>query len=116
MHLYFKKWARIVAQRIRTIGFFKKFPKGVAIKTDVRYKNGAATIKSKSGYLINVTRLNEDGTPFVAPDRPADHPSEVELDEYNWNYYIRTKDGEQALAAEYAVTLYEFLRGLHDAY
>lgn len=94
--------------------FFKKFPRGVAIITDVRYKNEAATIKEKKGYLINVTRLNPDGTVFIAPDRPAGHPSEVDLDEYNWDYYIRTKSGEQALSAEYAITLYEYLRSHHD--
>lgn len=91
---------------------FLKNSNNVAIITDVRYKNEAAEIKKRGGYLINVTRLNADGTLFVAPDRPADHPSEVDLDGYNWDFYIRTHSGEAALAADQAITLYEYLRGL----
>ncbi len=78
---------------------------GVGIITDVRYKNEAQEIKKRGGYLINVTRLEEDGTPFVASDRPANHPSETELDGYNWDAFIKTKSGEEGLAAEQAITL-----------
>ena len=55
-----------------------------------------------------MTRLNEDGVPFVAGDRPADHPSETELDGYNWDGYIKTKTGQEALAAEQALALFNF--------
>ena len=94
--------------------FFAAQPHGVAIITDVRYLNEAARIKEAGGYLINIARHNANGSLFVAPDRPADHPSEVELDGYNWDYYIRTRSGEQALAAELAITHFEYLRGLTD--
>lgn len=81
---------------------------GVALITDVRYQNEAEEIKKRGGYLIGVTRLEESGTPFVAPDRPSGHQSEVDLDDYNWDGYIRTKTGQEALAAEQAITLATF--------
>lgn len=81
---------------------------GVGIITDVRYQNEATWIKSYGGLLINVTRLEENGQPFVAPDRPADHISEVDLNDWNWDGYIRTKTGQESLAAEQAITLANF--------
>lgn len=92
--------------------FFKKNPNGVALISDVRYQNEVATLRDRGGYTINVTRLNADGSVYIAPDRPADHPSEVDLDGYNWDFFIRTRSGEEALAAEQAITLYEYIRGL----
>src|ERR1700677_958119 len=87
-----------------TIGPFK----GISLITDVRFKNEAAYIRNAGGFLINVTRLNEDGTPFVAQDRPSDHPSETELDGYDWDGFIKTKTGQEALAAEQALTLFNY--------
>lgn len=78
--------------------------KGIALITDVRYKNEADEIKKRGGFLINVTRLNEDGTPFAAQDRDPNHLSETDLDDYNWDAYIRTKSGQEALSAEQAIT------------
>ena len=85
----------------------------IALISDVRYLNEANFIKGVGGYLVNVARLNADGTPFVADDRPANHPSEVELDEYNWDYRIIAHTGEAAVVGEVAVTIVEYLRGLH---
>lgn len=93
---------------IERVAFKMSGFKGIGLLTDVRYQNEAAWVKSQGGVLINVTRLNEDGTPFVAPDRPADHLSEIDLDDYNWDGYVRTKTGQEALAAEQAITLANF--------
>lgn len=79
--------------------------KGIGIITDVRYLNEAAWIRSQGGILVNVSRLNDDGSPFVAPDRDPNHPSEKELDNYPWNAYIKTYTGQEALAAEQAITI-----------
>lgn len=81
---------------------------GISLISDVRYLNEAHEIRSRGGYLINVRRLNEDGTPFITDDRPADHPSETELDGFNWDGYITTKTGQEALTAELAVTMVNF--------
>jgi hypothetical protein len=86
------------------IGSFK----GIGIITDVRYKNEAVWIRKSGGILVNVSRLNDDGTPFVAPDRPANHLSEIDLDGYNWDAYIKTKSGQEALAAEQALTIFNY--------
>jgi len=80
---------------------------------DVRYQNEAQYIKNAGGYLVNVTRLNPDGTPFVDPSRPADHPSETELDNWNWDFKFVISDGHAALTGELAITLTEYLRGIH---
>ena len=87
-----------------TIGSFK----GIGIITDVRYKNEAAWIRKNGGILVNVSRLNDDGTVFVAQDRPANHPSEIDLDGYDWDAYIKTKTGQEALAAEQALTIFNY--------
>ena len=79
--------------------------KGIALITDVRYLNEASWIRSRGGILINVSRLEEDGSPFVAGDRDPNHPSETELDGYPWNAFIKTYSGQEALSAEQAITI-----------
>jgi len=82
----------------------------IAIIADMRYRNEAEFVKRRGGFLVNVTRINPDGKPYIAQDRSADHPSEIELDDCNWDYRIVSK--EAALTGEYAVTLVEYLRGI----
>lgn len=92
---------------------FEAIPAGtdLAIFTDVRFKNEAQAIKDRRGYLIEVVRLNEDGTRFISQDRPADHPSEIELDGYEgWNCSIKTQSA--VLTGEIAVTIAEYLLAL----
>lgn len=91
---------------------FQKVPSCVnmLLISDVRYQNEAEHIKSLGGYLVNVSRLNEDGSPFVADDRPADHPSETELDGYNWDFYIKAKSGQAELIEQQAFAIAEYIR------
>lgn len=92
----------------------KKIPSNldIAVISDVRYLNEAKAIKAIGGYLINVTRLNPGGTPYVADDRPANHPSEIDLDNYDWDFYIKVHSGETVILAEQAITIVEYLRNL----
>lgn len=60
----------------------------VALITDVRYQNEAKHIRDRGGRLINVVRLTANGSRYIADDRPANHPSEIELDDYVWDYDI----------------------------
>jgi hypothetical protein len=83
----------------------------IAVFTDVRFKNEAEMIKQKGGYLIEVIRLNQDGTRYYATDRPSDHPSETDLDNYNFDFNITSKS--DVLTGELAVTIAEYVRGLH---
>lgn len=82
----------------------------VAIITDVRFLNETAYVKANGGATINVSRLNLDGTPYVDPSRPADHPSETELDDYLWDYRIVAYSGEVALIEQLAICIAEFAR------
>lgn len=84
--------------------------KGVVVITDVRYINEADWGKNIGGHLINVSRLNQDGSAFVADDRDPNFISEVQLDGYNYDHYIKTKSAAET--AEQAVTIAEFIRGL----
>jgi hypothetical protein len=84
----------------------------VAMVTDVRFIDEADAIKQRGGYTINVQRLNKDGSQFLDPSRPADHPSETQLDGYNWDFYIKSPDGHAALTGEMAITIAQYLRGL----
>jgi len=100
-------WVKICYSKILSSSVARN---GIAIIPDLRYKNEAEFLKSKGGILINVKRLNEDGTQYIADDRDPSHPSEIELDGYNWDYYIVSK--EAALTGDMAITIAEYLRGL----
>jgi hypothetical protein len=84
----------------------------IAMVTDVRFIDEAEAIKQRGGYVINLQRLNKDGSPYVDLSRPADHPSETQLDGYNWDFYIKNKEGHAALTGEIAITIAQYLRGL----
>lgn len=86
----------------------------ILVIPDCRYKNEVKFIKAQGGYLVNVQRLNPDGTAFITTDRPSDHPSETDLDGYAWDFYLKTTEGHAALTAQMAVCLVEYLRSLHN--
>jgi hypothetical protein len=100
---WIKEWQKQIA------GF-----KGVIVTGDVRFLNEAKAIKQAGGYTINVTRLNKDGSPYRDPYRPADHISETELDNFNWDFRIIGSDGHAALTGEQAITISEYLGGLNE--
>lgn len=100
-------WVNVVAKAVAD-------DDGIVLITDVRFPNEAAYVKSAGGFTINLTRLEEDGSVYVAPDRPKDHISEIALDGYNWDGFIRTKSGQEALAAEQAITLANFFYELTE--
>lgn len=80
----------------------------VVITTDMRFLNEAAAIREIGGFTVNVVRLNADGKPYIDPTRPATHQSEIDLDGYNYDYAIHSKDA--VLTGEFAITLVHFLR------
>jgi len=68
----------------------------IAIIPDVRYKNEAQAVRDRDGILIQVIRVNEDGSQFIDPSRDPKHPSEIELDDYlGWDYIVRARDLNQ---------------------
>jgi hypothetical protein len=84
----------------------------IVLATDMRFTNETNVIKQLGGYTVNVTRVSQDGRPFYDPARPADHISETQLDDYNYDYRLIVKTGDQALLEEYAITLIHYLRAL----
>lgn len=80
------------------------------LTTDMRFYNEAVAVKALGGTTIQVNRLNVDGTPFVDTSRVKNHPSETQLDGYNYDYKITVKTGDLVLLEEWAVTLVHFLR------
>ena len=84
----------------------------VAVFTDIRYQNEAAEVKARGGFVINVSRLNADRTPYVDSSRSATHASEIDLDGYLFDYYIKAYTGEVALIQEVAITIAEYAGGL----
>jgi hypothetical protein len=86
----------------------------IVLISDVRYRNEADYIKARGGFVIDVQRLNLDGTPWIATDRPADHPSEIDLDGYNFDYYIKVKTGNVALVGDLAITHVEHIRRIME--
>lgn len=84
----------------------------IVLTTDMRFTNEAQAIKYAGGYTVQVNRLNTDGTRFIDPSREPNHPSETQLDGYNYDYKITVKTGDLALLEEWAVTLVHYLRAL----
>jgi hypothetical protein len=82
----------------------------VALITDVRFPNEVAFCDA----AIKVMRWvpTEFGAaPFVAQDRPADHPSEIALDDYTgWFTQINVMDGELHKLQEAAISVYQLAR------
>ena len=56
-------------------------PPTMLIIPDVRFENEAVFVRRVGGYLVHLRRCDADGTPYVCPDRPSDHPSEQETDD-----------------------------------
>ena len=84
----------------------------VAVISDLRYINESAAVANRKGFLIDVRRLNPEGTPFIAEDRPANHQSEIDLDDAPFDFYILAKTGDSALVAQQAITIAEYAKGL----
>jgi hypothetical protein len=78
--------------------FIEEMRPPVALVTDVRQTNEAEFIRSVGGVMVNVTRYNPDGTVFVTADRDPNHITEVQLDDYPYDYYIKNNRGVGDLA------------------
>lgn len=98
-------WINKLAEQINAF-------KGVAVITDIRYTNEADWVKAQGGFVINVTRLNRDGSQFITNDRDPNFISEVQLDNYNFDFYVKSREGDAALTQEMAITIAEYARAL----
>lgn len=79
---------------------------------DLRYPNEFEWVKQSGGLTINVVRMNEDGSRYVDPDRPADHSSEIALDSFTgWDATIIEKSGNLVGLAQKAIATFVALTG-----
>lgn len=86
----------------------------IALVPNIRYRNEVEWLQQRGGVLVKVVRLNENGTQYISPDRPANDISETDLDLQPADYYITSHSGEDALVCEYALTILHFLLGLTE--
>jgi hypothetical protein len=89
---------------------------GVVLIADVRFQNEFSFIKEIGGALVNVSRLNADGSPFVSPDRDPNHISENTLNDSPWDFYIKARSGESDLVRSQAVSIAKFFQDKKDKY
>lgn len=82
----------------------------IAVISDPRYWNEGDAIKAAGGSMVKVERLNQDGTLYIAQDRPADHVSELQLQGFNFDYRITAKTGQAELVARHAITIVKDIR------
>src|SRR6267378_5317093 len=76
-------WVHVLADKIEV-----EKP-AIAVVTDVRFPNEVAWVKNHDGFLVEVIRLNEDGTRYYDPNRDKNHASEPSLDQYlGWDWSI----------------------------
>lgn len=62
--------------------------KTILVVADMRYKNEALWVKESGGVTVKVCRAG-----FVDPSRDPNHISEVDLDDYNFDYTISVGEG-----------------------
>lgn len=67
----------------------------IAVFPDCRFENECKMVTDMGGILIKVTRLNKDGSAFIAQDRDPNHPSEASLNDFDgWTFDLKIKDGD----------------------
>ena len=57
----------------------------IAIVTDMRFLNEANFIRNLGGVTVDVIRLNKDDSRYLDETRDANHRSEIELDDYDFD-------------------------------
>jgi hypothetical protein len=96
-------WVRVLLDTI------KEQQPDVALVTDMRFPNEAQAIRDAGGFLVNVSRLNEDNTPWVSPDRSATHPSETALDTWTqWDSRIWVNNDDLSALRRFSEDILDF--------
>ena len=78
----------------------------VALITGVRNANEETFIRGLGGLLVRVVRVEADGAPFVADDRPRGHEAEAEIDGLRVDYVIRNVSGDLPAFGAAALSTY----------
>jgi hypothetical protein len=76
-----------------------------AVIPNVRYANEARMVRELGGKIIRVVALNDDGSPYLHPDRDPNHTSETGLLNEPADYYITARRGDRDLVLAYAAAI-----------
>jgi hypothetical protein len=88
-------WIRLVQLKIEEHEESIQRPH-IAIIPDMRYANEYAWVKANSGITVKIKRLNPDGSLYIDPSRPSDHPSETELESVPFDFEVVAESGDFA--------------------
>lgn len=84
----------------------------VAMCPNIRMPLEAQSIRDQGGHIVRVTRLNQDGSLFISPDRDPNDITETALEFWPADFYLTAKTTTDAqLIRMQAVTLYKYLAG-----
>jgi hypothetical protein len=86
-------WVKSLAWKLHHLDSELDAPRLVCV-ADVRHPNEACYIEEMGGVLCRLVRRNADGSQFISPDRPADHPSESAMQDYPWPVTIEHYPGD----------------------
>lgn len=87
----------------------------VAMCPNLRFVQEARAVQTiPGGYIIRMTRKNADGSIFISQSRNPNDITETSLEFWPADFEIVMKDGHEALTSEFAITLYEYIAGLHE--
>jgi hypothetical protein len=81
----------------------------LAMIPNIRYWNEAEWVRAEGGVNVLCNRLNSNGSPHISADRDANHISECDLWNWNWDYILTHKEGQEWWLKAQAVSLFEWL-------
>lgn len=97
----------------RVVAAAKEEQRDVAMCPNVRFQQEATAIKNMGGAIVRCTRLNEDGSLYISPDRDPNDTTETAMSFWPADFYlthVNSPSGSQFIKAQ-AITLYKYLAG-----
>ena len=94
-------WVNIIQKQIESFnGKYRKI-----YIHDVRFKNELTFIKDSGGIYIEVMRINSDGERWLDDSRDPNHPSEIDLDNAEFDISVLAHDGDLESLNDFATYL-----------
>lgn len=95
-------WAETVAKFLAVAAYFNDFD--VAFIPDARFPNEIETVFefNQNSVSIRIERYNENGSMYLNPtltDEQRNHPSEVSLDKYPFDYIVENHNMDDFITA-----------------
>ncbi len=94
-------WVNIIQKQIESFnGKYRKI-----YIPDVRFKNELTFIKDSGGIYIEVMRIHSDGERWLDDSRDPNHPSEIDLDNAEFDISVLAHDGDLESLNDFATYL-----------